>query len=197
MGKPWATAGQVIGLLGGSFDPPHPGHVHLTKEALKRLRLDAVWWLVSPGNPIKAHAPAPLEHRIQAARRRMRHPRVRITDLEAQLGTRATVDTLEALHRAYPRVRFVWIMGADNLAGFHKWDRWQDILAQVPVAVLARPGQRLPALTARAARQFRSARVPASSAAILGRMRPPAWVYLDMPMRGDNSSALRAAREFP
>jgi len=196
MGKPWATTGQVIGLLGGSFDPPHAGHVHLTKEALKRLRLDAVWWLVSPGNPIKAHAPAPLQQRMNAARRVMHHPRVRITDLETRFGTRATVDTLEALRRAYPKVRFVWIMGADNLAGFDKWDRWPDILAQVPVAVLARPGQRLPALTSRAARQFTSTRVPASSAPALGMMRPPAWVYLDMPTRDDSSSALRAARNI-
>ncbi|MCB1391446.1 MAG: adenylyltransferase/cytidyltransferase family protein, partial [Rhodobacteraceae bacterium] len=111
MGRPWAAPGQVVGLLGGSFDPPHAGHVHLTREALKRLGLDQVWWLVSPGNPIKPNPPAPLADRVRAARALMRHPRVRITDLEAGYGTRATADTLRALQRAYPRVRFVWLMG--------------------------------------------------------------------------------------
>lgn len=191
MGRPFAAPGQVIGLLGGSFDPPHQGHVHLTLEALKRLGLDQVWWLVSPGNPIKHRAPAPLAERLLGARAIMHHPRVRITALEKELGTRATVDTVAALCAAYPRARFVWLMGADNLASFHKWDRWPDILAQVPVAVLARPGQRLPALTSRAARQFSHARIRQNMAHQLGQCRPPAWVYLDMPMRGDSSTALR------
>ena len=192
MGRPWAAPGQVIGLLGGSFDPPHAGHVHLTREALKRLGLDQVWWLVSPGNPIKAHAPAPLAARVAASRALMRHPRVRITDLEAGFGTRATVDTLVALRAAYPHLRFVWLMGADNLAGFHRWDRWRDIMAQVPVAVFARPGQRLRALTSPAARRFAADRIAAAEARALGLRRAPAWVYLDMPMRPDSSSALRA-----
>ncbi|HPD93876.1 MAG TPA: nicotinate-nucleotide adenylyltransferase, partial [Pararhodobacter sp.] len=192
MARPWAEPGQVIGLLGGSFDPPHSGHVHLTREALKRLGLDQVWWLVSPGNPIKSHAPAPLDARLAACRARMRHPRVRITDLESRFGTRATVDTLAALQRAWPRVRFVWLMGADNLAGFHRWDRWPEIMARVPVAVFARPGQRLKALTAPAARRFQAARVSPSQGHALGLRTPPAWVYLDMPMRADSSSALRA-----
>lgn len=191
MGRPWAAPGQVIGLLGGSFDPPHAGHVHLTREALKRLRLDQVWWLVSPGNPIKAHAPAPLAARIAASRALMRHPRVRVTDLEAGFGTRATVDTLAALRRAYPALRFVWLMGADNLAGFHRWDRWAAIMQQVPVAVFARPGPRLKALTSPAARRFAAARINRGNAQALGHMAPPAWVYLDMPMRPESSSALR------
>lgn len=193
MGRPWAAPGQVVGLLGGSFDPPHAGHVHLTREALKRLGLDQVWWLVSPGNPLKRNPPAPLPQRMAAARALMRHPRVRVTDLEAGFGTRATIDTLTALRRAYPRLRFVWLMGADNLAGFHRWERWPDILNSVPVAVLARPGQRLKGLTAPAARRFAFARLAQAQAGLLRRRPPPVWVFLDMPMRRESSTALRAA----
>lgn len=197
MGRPWGTRGQVIGLLGGSFDPPHEGHVHLTREALKRLDLDQLWWLVSPGNPIKPNPPAPLRERMAAARRIMRHPRVRITDLETRFGTRATADTLAALERTYPHLRFVWIMGADNLAGFHRWGRWQSIMKRVPVAVLARPEQRLAALTAPAARRFDRARLPVAMARGLARHKAPAWVYLDMPMRDISSTELRAALRAP
>jgi nicotinate-nucleotide adenylyltransferase len=180
-----------VGLLGGSFDPPHGGHAHLTREALKRLGLDRVWWLVSPANPLKTTAPAPMPARLDACRRVMDHPRVTITDIESRLGTRATVDTLAALRARYPRLRFVWLMGADNLAGFHRWESWEEILHMVPVAVLARPGQRMAALNARAARQFAPARLAPSDAASLGRREPPAWVYLDKPMRRDYSTALR------
>ncbi|PVH29656.1 nicotinate-nucleotide adenylyltransferase [Pararhodobacter oceanensis] len=191
MGKPWAAPGQVIGLLGGSFDPPHPGHVHLSLEALKRLRLDQLWWLVSPGNPIKPNPPAPLPARMAAARAVMQHPKVRITDLEADLGTTATVDTLAALQRVYPKLRFIWLMGADNLAQLHLWDRWPEIMHQVPVAVFARPGQRLPALTSKAAQRFARQRLRRGRAPVLGHLAPPAWLYLDMPMRDDSSTALR------
>ncbi|MCB1405570.1 MAG: nicotinate-nucleotide adenylyltransferase [Rhodobacteraceae bacterium] len=194
MGRPYAAPGQVIGLLGGSFDPAHAGHVHLTREALKRLGLDQVWWLVSPGNPIKPNPPAPLPQRLAEARALMRHPRVRITALEAEFGTRATVDTLQALRRAYPKLRFVWLMGADNLAGFHHWDRWPEIMTQVPVAVLARPGQRLPALTSKAARRFARHRIDQRRAHRLGQSAAPVWVYLDMPMRDMSSTAMRAQR---
>lgn len=192
MGKPWAEPGQVIGLLGGSFDPPHSGHVHLTREALKRLGLDQVWWLVSPGNPLKPNPPAPLAQRMAEARALMRHPCVRITALEAEFGTRATVDTLAALCRRWPRLRFVWLMGADNLATFHRWDRWPEIMARVPVAVFARPRQRLPALTSTAARRFASARLAPGQGGALGLAVPPAWIWLDMPMRDVSSTRLRA-----
>ena len=194
-GKPWAGKGQVIGLLGGSFDPAHVGHVHLTRQAIKRLGLDHVWWLVSPGNPLKRHAPAPLDQRIAEARALMRHPRVRITGIEAELGTRATVDTLRALRRRYPHLRFVWLMGADSLASFHRWARWQDILQSVPIAVFARPGQRLAALTSKTATTAAKARHDHPRA--LPRAAAPAWVYLDMPMRPESSSAIRAARKLP
>lgn len=196
MGRPWAAPGQVVGLLGGSFDPPHAGHVHLTREALKRLRLDQVWWLVSPGNPIKRNPPAPLAERIVASKAIMRHPRVRVTDLEKGFGTRATADTLRELQKAYPLVRFVWLMGADNLAALHTWDRWPEIMARVPVAVLARPGQRMRALNSPAAKRYRREQVQAHDAEILGHLHPPAWLYLDMPMRHESSTALRNARRI-
>jgi nicotinate-nucleotide adenylyltransferase len=190
---PTAGPGQAVGLLGGSFDPPHAGHAHLTREALKRLALDRIWWLVSPANPLKRARPAPMDARLDACRRVMDHPRVSVTDIETRLGTRATVDTLKALRRRYPQLRFVWLMGADNLAGFHAWEDWQAIMAMVPVAVLARPGQRMRALTARAARQYAWARLPAAEAPALARAVPPAWIYLDMPTRRDSSTLLRQA----
>ena len=118
-----------IGLLGGSFDPAHEGHAHITREALKRLALDRVWWLVSPGNPLKERGPAPLSERMARARAVMRHPRVRVTDLEARLGTRRTWDSLHQLKGRYQGVRFVWLMGADNLADLHRWDNWEEIMA--------------------------------------------------------------------
>lgn len=194
---PHAEPGQIVGLFGGSFDPPHAGHAHLSHEAMKRLRLDRLWWLVSPGNPLKPNPPAPLAERLTAARARITHPRVAITDIEAHLGTRATIDTLSGLQGLYSGTRFVWLMGADNLAAFHHWERWQDIFARAPIAVFARPGQRLAALNSPAARRFATARVAARDAALLGGRAPPAWVWLDMPMRSESSTALRLGPSAP
>ena len=140
---PYARSGQVIGLLGGSFDPPHEGHAHITREAIKRFGLDKVWWVVSPGNPLKEHGPAPMKQRMDAARNLIDHPRVEVTDLEAHLSSRYTADTIGHLRRLYPGVRFVWLMGADNLAQLDQWQNWQTIMETVPVAVIARSGQRL------------------------------------------------------
>jgi nicotinate-nucleotide adenylyltransferase len=189
---PPALPGQRVGLLGGSFDPAHEGHLLITERALKALRLDAVWWLVSPGNPLKTEAPAPIERRVAAARRLVRDRRVVVTDIEARIGTRYTAETLTGLRRRYPGVRFVWLMGSDSLAGFHRWDRWQSILAMVPVAVLARPGQQLKAGLSPAARAYARWRVPQRSAAALADMRPPAWVLLSGPMLDLSSTELRA-----
>lgn len=191
-GFPIAAPGMAIGLLGGSFDPAHEGHAHLTREALKRFRLDGVWWLVSPGNPLKPNGPAPLTARMAQARVVMRDPRVQVTDIEARLGTRYTADTLGRLTALYPGVRFVWLMGADNLAELHRWHDWRGIMRRVPVGVLARPGQRLAAQCSRAAQMFASGRLPATDAPLLARLQPPAWCYLDMPMLAASSSALRA-----
>ena len=151
-GFPIATPGMRIGILGGSFDPAHEGHAHITREALRRFGLDRIWWLVSPGNPLKEHGPAPLAARLAQARRVMPDTRVEITDLEARLGTRYTAQTLRRITALYPGVHFVWLMGADNLCQFDRWENWRGILGMVPVGVLARPGYRMAVTQARAAR---------------------------------------------
>ena len=189
-GFPVATRGMVVGLLGGSFDPAHQGHVHITREALKRMGLDQVWWLVTPGNPLKARQPAPLGDRMARARQVMRHPRVRITALEAALGTRATADTIDRLRAIYPGVTFVWLMGADNLVQFHRWGRWRDILRAVAVGVLARPGAGVQARLSVAARAFRVHRV-ARGETLRGR-RPPVWAFVNLPMKDASSTDIRA-----
>jgi nicotinate-nucleotide adenylyltransferase len=183
---------MVVGLLGGSFDPAHGGHVHITREALKRFRLDRVWWLVSPGNPLKTRGPAPMAARLAEARAVMRHPRVAVTDIETRLGTRFTAETLAALRAVYPGVRFVWLMGADNLAQFHLWDRWQAIMAAVPVGVLARPGGAARARLAPAPRMFAGCRLRQGQAIRLGRRAAPAWCFVNLPMVDLSSSAIRA-----
>lgn len=191
-GFPIATRGQTIGLLGGSFDPAHEGHAHITREAMRRFGLDRVWWLVSPGNPLKAHGPAPMAVRLAKSRQVMRDPKVEITGLEAELGTRSTAQTLRRLVALYPGVRFVWLMGADNLAQFHLWDDWRSILRLVPVGVLARPGYRMVAGQARAARIFAAARLEAERARLLPFADLPAWCFVQMPLSDKSSSAIRA-----
>ena len=193
---PTAKAEQVIGLLGGSFDPPHDGHVHISQAALKRFGLDRLWWLVSPGNPLKEHGPAPLDERMRAAQAMMRHPRVTVTDIEARLGTRYTAETIAALRRRYPGVRFVWIMGADNLSQFHRWQDWRWIIETVPVGVIARPGQRLGARRSKAAKVYRHARVMGRASHILGLLDAPAWSFINVPMSDQSSSAIRARGEW-
>jgi nicotinate-nucleotide adenylyltransferase len=191
-GFPIASKGMVIGLFGGSFDPAHEGHVHLTQEAIKQMGLDQVWWLVTPGNPLKARQPAPMVERLARARQVMDHPRVVITDLESDLGTRTTASTIKALKAIYPDVQFVWLMGADNLVQFHKWDRWRDILRLVPVGVFARPGWGVAARLSVAARAFRVNRVARGE-----RLRvAPAWCFVNMPLNDASSSAIRARGQW-
>lgn len=185
---------MVIGLLGGSFDPAHEGHAHISREALKRMGLDQVWWLVTPGNPLKARQPAPMAERLARARAVMPDPRVRITDLEAKLGTRATADTIDALRAIYPGVHFVWLMGADNLVQFHKWGRWRDILRSVPIGVLARPGSGVAARTSVAARAFRVHQIDRGEN-LRGR-KAPAWCFVNIPLNSASSSAIRARGEW-
>lgn len=188
---PPTRPGQVIGLLGGSFDPPHAGHLHISREALRRFGLDRLWWLVSPGNPLKAHGPAPLAQRMAAARALVDHPRIDVTDIEARTGTRHTAATLRALCALCPGVRFVWLMGADNLAQFHLWQDWRDILDTVPVGVLARPGQRISARLSPAARIYARARLPGHDSQALGRHDAPAWCFVNVPMMDISSTRLR------
>lgn len=191
-GFPLAFPGQRIGLLGGSFDPPHEGHLRVTATALRAFGLDRVWWLVSPGNPLKAHGPAPLADRMAAARALLDDPRVVVTDVEARLGTRMTADTIGALQAHYPGVRFVWLMGSDNLVQFSHWDRWREIASRVPIGVLARPSSRLGARFSTAAQVMARDRLPQWQAASLADRKPPAWVLIDMPMSDASSSAIRA-----
>ena len=193
-GFPIATRGMVVGLLGGSFDPAHEGHAHITREALKRMGLDRVWWLVTPGNPLKARQPAPMQERLARARAVMPDPRVEITDLEARLGTRATADTIDRLRAIYPGVTFVWLMGADNLVQFHRWNRWRDILRSVAVGVLARPGSGVAARNSVAARAFRVNQVDRGEN--LRGHKAPAWCFVNIPMNGASSSAIRARGEW-
>lgn len=193
---PHARAGQVIGLLGGSFDPAHAGHVHITHVALRSFGLDRVWWLVSPGNPLKARGPAPIADRIARAQELLRDPRVIVTDFEARAGTRYTAQTIAALQAAYPSVRFVWLMGADNLVQFDKWQDWQQIMARVPVGVLARPGQNLSARASRAARIFRSARIKGTASRTLAQSEAPAWCFVNAPLMDISSSAIRARSDW-
>ncbi|WP_295048809.1 nicotinate-nucleotide adenylyltransferase, partial [uncultured Paracoccus sp.] len=190
-GIPVAAPGMRIGLLGGSFDPAHDGHVAITQAAMRQFRLDRVWWLVSPGNPLKARGPAPMADRIARARDLLVDPRIVVTDIEQRLGTRMTADTIAALKRAYPSVRFVWLMGSDNLVQFHRWDRWQGIARAVPIGVLARPGTRTLARHSVAAQIMQGARLPQSRAALLASCAPPAWVLVNLPMSRQSSTALR------
>ncbi len=196
-GFPRAEPGLRVGLLGGSFDPPHEGHAHITRWALRRLGLDRVWWLVSPGNPLKRNGPAPIATRVAACRALIRHPRVEVTDIEARLGTRYTADTLDALHACYPHVRFVWLMGADNLATFHRWDNWREIARTTPLGVLARPHAQIRAGLSPAARLFAAARLPAHAAPALPLRPAPAWVLLTGAMSPLSSTGIRARGEWP
>jgi nicotinate-nucleotide adenylyltransferase len=196
MTQPVAKPGQVIGLLGGSFDPAHAGHVHITETALKRFRLDRVWWMVSPGNPLKEHGPAPLAERMQAAMTLMTHPKVHVTDIEADLGTRYTADTLSELTKRNPGVRFVWLMGADNLTQLHRWQDWRWIMDHVPIGVVARPGDRIAARLSKAAKVYASARIPGRAAHTLRDHTAPAWSFINLPMSSQSSSAIRAKGEW-
>jgi nicotinate-nucleotide adenylyltransferase len=181
-----------IGLLGGSFNPPHAAHRAISLLALKRLRLDRVWWLVTPGNPLKdVRELPPLTERLRLARAAARHPAIVPTAVEAALGTQFSHDTVARLKARYPRVRFVFLMGADNLAGFHRWRRWQELARSVPIAVVDRAGSSLSALAAPAAIALARHRLPESQCAALARRTPPTWVFLHGIRSPLSSTALR------
>lgn len=189
-----AYRGMAIGLYGGSFNPAHAGHAHVAHVALTRLGLDRVWWLVSPQNPLKgALETAAYDRRLQGARTFADHPRMVVSDLEARAGVRFTADTIAAALARWPGVRFVWIMGGDNLASFHRWADWEKIFQAVPIAVIARPGFTMKALLSPAARRFADARAPEFAARRLAWMEPPAWVHLSAPLSHWRSTDLRTA----
>ncbi|HLO76966.1 MAG TPA: nicotinate-nucleotide adenylyltransferase [Magnetospirillum sp.] len=195
--NPWGDGRRVrVGLLGGSFNPAHDGHRHVAELALKLLGLDEVWLLVSPQNPLKPSAGmAPLAQRLASARAVAgRHPRIRATAIEQALGTRFTVDTIAALRRRFARVRFVWLMGADNLVQIARWARWIRIFRAVPVAILARSPYSQKALAAKAARRLCRFRLGDRAARGLGGRQPPAWVYLHTRLHPASATAIRARR---
>jgi nicotinate-nucleotide adenylyltransferase len=185
--------GLRIGLLGGSFNPAHEGHVHASEQAMKKLGLDYVWWLVSPQNPLKpAEGMAGLKKRLTDARKVARHPRIVVTDIETALGVRYTADTIALLQRHFPQVHFVWLMGSDNLVQIPRWKRWRSIFRSVPVAVVARNGSVLHAQMGTAARMFAGAFRPANR--LFPTLAPPAWTWLDGHRNPASATALRKRR---
>ncbi|MBS0240917.1 MAG: nicotinate-nucleotide adenylyltransferase [Proteobacteria bacterium] len=190
---PHAEPGQRIGLLGGSFNPPHAAHRLITEIALKRIGLDRVWWIVTPGNPLKSHRELlPLGERVRLARGLVRDPRVIVTEFEAALDSPFTAATLGHLKLRLPEVQFVWLMGADGLVSFDRWQQWQEIFKAVPIAVIDRPGWRLKALASRAAARFADRRWPEDRARLLPFGQPPCWSFLTGPMLKVSSTEIRA-----
>ena len=193
-GLPPSAPGMRIGLFGGSFNPPHEGHRLVSRQVMRRLHLDQIWWLVSPGNPLKDNSGlAPLEKRMAAARDLVTLPGVHITGFEAAFGFRYTFDTLSHLRARLGDRRLVWIMGADNLASFHDWEHWRDIAALLPMAVYVRPGNTRKATASPAATTLARYRIDETDAALLPDLEAPAWVFLNGIMCGLSSTALRAA----
>ena len=181
-----AADGLRIGLLGGSFNPAHSGHLYVSETAIKRLHLSAVWWLVSPGNPLKSETGmAAFVKRLKGAEEIAHgHPRIHVSGLEQELGTRYTVDTVAALERRFPKIQFVWLMGSDNLAQFSRWRRWQELARKIPIAVVQRPGSILASLNAPLVRRFGTTRALST---------PPAVMILDGARNPESATRLRAA----
>ncbi len=191
---PVCLPGQRIGVMGGTFNPPHDGHRIAAEAAMKRLKLDQVWWLITPGNPLKTNnGLPPLHGRMNLVQTFARGPKMKITGFERELGTRYTAGTLSFLKQRYPAVRFVWIMGADNLAHFDRWQHWRHIAEIMPIAIVDRPGWRHAGLSSPAAHALERYRIPESEAAILADLQPPAWMLLTIRLSGLSSTALRGA----
>ena len=191
-----------VGLFGGSFNPPHAGHALVAEIALRTLRLDQLWWIVTPGNPLKSSKDdevaadpvhAPLAERIARSEAVAANPRIKVTAFEAAHSLRYTADTLALVRARNPGVDFVWIMGADNLAQFHRWQRWREIMMTFPVAVIDRPGSTLSFVSSAMAKTFDHARIDEKDASLLARMRPPAWTFIHGPRSFLSSTALRDA----
>jgi nicotinate-nucleotide adenylyltransferase len=190
------SPGMRVGLFGGSFNPPHAGHLHVAETARVRLDLDRIVWLVSPQNPLKAaDETASLSERMRWVRDLARGPDMIVSDVETRIRTQWTIDTLRLLKARHPGVKFVWVMGSDNLMGFHHWKGWTDIARLMPMAVIARPGTILGSRFAPTSTFFADRRVPASRAPILADLPPPAWVYLNAPLNPQSSTAIRKARK--
>lgn len=189
---PLVVARQRIGVMGGTFNPAHEGHAIVAHTALRRLSLDQLWWVVTPGNPLKPVAGVPSQaHRMAAAASLACHPRMRVTGFEATLGSAFTVDALAFLRRRHPGVRFVWVMGADGLVSFHRWRHWRRIAALMPMVVVDRPGYRLRAMASPAAKALAGAFTSEFRAKVLARRSPPAWTILTTRLSPVSSTKLR------
>jgi nicotinate-nucleotide adenylyltransferase len=192
-GLPPHGRGQRIGIFGGSFNPPHEGHRRASLMALRRLELDQLWWMVTPGNPLKENGSLPpLAERMARAAQVAAHPRIAVTGAEAMFRTRYTADLISILRRRDPQTRFVWIMGSDGLADFHRWEDWRQIAASVPIAIVNRPRSLLAPLNSRAAETLAAWRLDPADAGILAERAPPAWVFLSGPRDPASSTALRS-----
>jgi len=190
---PGRRPGKRVGILGGSFNPAHAGHRHISVVALRRLKLDEVWWMISPQNPLKAAADmAPLRKRLERARAVANHLKIHVTDIEWYLGTHYTADTVNALKLQFPGMRFVWLMGADNLCQIPRWRHWRRIFESVPIAVFTRPSYSVKALSGRAARRFAAYRLPESRASALSEAPVPAWIFLHTRPHSESATRIRA-----
>jgi len=191
---PRVEKGMAVGLFGGSFNPPHGGHTLVAETALRRLKLDQLWWIVTPGNPLKDNSGlTPLSERLALSESCITDPRIKVTAFEAGYRIRYTADTIELVLRRNHDVHFVWIMGADSLRTFHRWERWREIAGSVPIAVIDRPGATLSFLSSTMAKAFDRARVDETDAPLLARMTPPAWTFIHGPRSSLSSTALRSA----
>ena len=192
---PHVEKGMQVGLFGGSFNPPHAGHALVAEIALRRLALDQLWWIVTPGNPLKSSRElSPLAERLRLSEEVAQNPRIKVTAFEAAHNVRYTADTLALVRARNPGVDFVWVMGADGLRDFHRWQRWRKIVMTFPIAVIDRPGSTLSFLSSMVAKTFDYARVDEIDAPRLARMKAPAWTFIHGPRSLLSSTAIRAGR---
>lgn len=195
---PFATKGMQVGLFGGSFNPPHAGHVLVAEIAMRRLQLDQLWWIVTPGNPLKnTRELMPLSERVALSEAITEDPRIKVTAFEAAYHVRYTADTLAMVKRRNPGVDFVWIMGADSLRGFNRWQRWRQIAMTFPIAVIDRPGSTLSFLSSMMAKTFDYGRIDEADASTLAHRPAPAWTFIHGPRSMLSSTAIRNARKQP
>jgi nicotinate-nucleotide adenylyltransferase len=193
LSMPHSERGMAVGLFGGSFNPPHEGHLLVAEIALRRLGLDQLWWMVTPGNPLKSRTElAPLRDRLAMSDRLIQDPRIKVTAFERKLATSYTAETLAFVKSRNPHVHFVWVMGADSLKTFHLWQRWRDIASTFPIAVIDRPGSTLSFLSSKMARAFAHARVDEDDAGVLWKKQAPAWTFIHGPRSALSSTAIRA-----
>ena len=189
---PHSERGMIIGLFGGSFNPPHQGHALVAEIAIKRLGLDQLWWMVTPGNPLKSrNLLAPLAARIAESERIATDPRIKVTAFEQAFGVSYTANTLARVKARNPHVHFIWIMGADSLQTFDKWQKWQEIARTFPIAVIDRPGATLSYLSSKMTRTFDFARIDEDDARVLWKKPAPAWTFIHGPRSGLSSTAIR------